>query len=85
MYMSGSKNHQGVGGPDNVLVINVFHRGPYRPPRNAIEPDGFNCIPMGSVPVLLRKPTGTCDFPGTGGGGGWVRIPAHPARLWIRP
>ena len=32
---------------------NIFHRGLYGPPQEAIGPDGSNCFSRGSVPVCL--------------------------------
>ena len=52
------------------LVINIFHREPYGPP---IGPEGSNRFSMGggggsgALPLFLRKPIATCDFPGRSG------------------
>ena len=69
------------GGPDNVLlvvvlVIDVFHRGPYVP-QEAVGPKGSNRFSRGSIPVFLRKPILTCNFQGGG-----VRTPVP---LWASP
>ena len=52
-------------GPDNVfLVINVFHRGPFRPPSRSNWIQRGPIVSRGvSVPEFLRKPIATCDFP----------------------
>ena len=58
-----------------VLVNNIFHTGPYRPPsRNDWTTLGPIASRGGSVPEFLRKHIATCDFPGV-----W-RGPL----LWIR-
>ena len=38
------------------LVINIFHRGLYRSPREAIGPEGANCFSRG-VPISISKET----------------------------
>ena len=48
--------------------------------KKQLDPRGPIASGGGSVPVFLRKPTATCDFPGGGGGG-----PPVPGPLWIRP
>ena len=48
-----------------VFFVNVFHRQLYEPPSR------------GSVPVLLRKPISTCDFPG-GSGLSVCPLPLNP-------
>ena len=52
----------GGGGRGCHFFINVFHRGScVYLPREAIGP----IVPRGvSVPIFLRKPIATCDFPG---------------------
>ena len=52
------------------LVINVVHRVPYEPASRATGHIGSNCFPSGSASVFLRKPIGTCDFPGQEEGSG---------------
>ena len=42
-------------------------------PREAIGPNGSNCLSRGSVPLFLREPIATCDFPR--GGGVWTAKP----------
>ena len=54
----------GGGGPEKLFsIINVFHRRLYDLPREAIEPKGSNCFTRVSVPIFLRKPIATFDFP----------------------
>ena len=48
------------------FVINIFHRGPYKPPSKVCV---CVCVCVwggggGSIPVFLRKPLATCYFPG---------------------
>ena len=38
-------------------------------PREAIGPEGSNCFSRRAVPVLLRKPRATCNFPEGWGSG----------------
>ena len=46
------------------FVINIFHRGRYRLPQEAIGPLASNFISRGSVPESLRQPIALYDFPG---------------------
>ena len=56
----------------DFFVINVFHREPYGPPREAIGPPGGPNASRGvSLPVFLLNSIATCDFPGGGG------VPTH--------
>ena len=57
-----------------LLVINIFHRGLYGLPRDAI---GCHCFSRVIIPEFLRKPIATCDLPSGS------RYPGLP--LWIRP
>ena len=47
-----------------ILASSVFHRGRTDRRLVAIGPDGSNCFWRRSMPVFLRKPIATCDFPG---------------------
>ena len=58
----------GVGGPDNVFFyfksLTYFTEGRTNLTGEAIGPWGPIAPRGGSVPVFLRKPIATCDFPG---------------------
>ena len=72
----GRQRHCACADPENsvmrmgvlktFLFINVFHRGPCGPPPRSNWTLGSNCFSRGSVPVIIRKQTATCDFPGVG-------------------
>ena len=54
----------GGGGPENIFVINISHRGPNGPPSRSNWTKGVQLLLEGSVPVFLRKHIATCDFQG---------------------
>ena len=58
-------------------VINIFQRGPYGPPREAVGSMGPTASRGRSAPEFLSKPKATCDFPG--------RVPPPCPPLWICP
>ena len=59
------KNPSEGGSDIIVLVINVFHRGPYELPLR------------GPVPVVLKKPVATYDFLGVGGDPDTLSLPLN--------
>ena len=73
----------GVGSYLTTFFSKVFHIGLYEPPSRNNCTQGVQLL--GSVPVFLRKPLATCDFPGVcvcvGGGGGGP----HPAPPRLDP
>ena len=77
-----------------ILVINVFHRGPYEPPpRSNRTQRGPIASGDGYVPVYLYKPIATCEFRGGEGEGsepllflwdppmGWAVIVSFPYHI----
>ena len=52
------------GGPGNSFVINVFQRGRTELLQTELVPIAYRWV---SVPVFLREPIATCDFPVGGG------------------
>ena len=68
-----SARGDGSGGPGSVF--SYFKENCADLPREAIGPEGSNCISKMSVPEFLRKHIATCGFPGG------VRTPCPPPPL----
>ena len=58
------------------FFINVFHRGPYRPPSRSNSPDGSNCFWRGPSKISKEPESRivTCDFPEEGSGPLFLRL-----------
>ena len=65
-------------GPEFLLVINLFHRGPYGPPLRGNGHHGCHCISRapGSILLFVGKYIETCNF--SGGGSGPLVPPLDP-------